>query len=150
MPHIGVLMNTSESEPTAQKFLAVWRAALQELGWVDGRNVKADIRWGSGDPEWYRSYPAELVALSPNAILAVTTAAFVALQKTSRTVPIVFVVVDPVGSGLVSSMARPGGNATGFTVPWLVAGPDDPTIQGYPIATRSRREHQLGEAVGPT
>jgi len=99
---------------------------------VDGRNVKADIRWGSGDPEWYRSYAAELVALSPNAILAVTTAAVVALQKTSRTVPIVFVVVDPVGSGLVSSMARPGGNATGFTVPWLVAGPDDPTSKVTP------------------
>ena len=90
---------------------------LQQLGWIDGRNARIDIRWGAGDAERYRTYAAELVALAPDVILAATSAAVLALKRTTPIVPIVFVgVIDPVGSGLVASLARPGGNATGFTL----------------------------------
>jgi putative ABC transport system substrate-binding protein len=85
------------------------------LGWTEGRNVRIDIRWGAGDSERARRFAAELVALAPNVILAVASTAVAALQAT-RTIPIVFLaVIDPVGAGFVESMARPGGNATGFT-----------------------------------
>jgi putative ABC transport system substrate-binding protein len=114
---IGMLMNLSESESRSQRRVAAFRQGLQELGWVEGRNVRIDARWGAGDPDGYRRYAAELVALAPGAILAVSTPAVVALKQASRTVPIVFVgVIDPVGSGLIASLARPGGNATGFTI----------------------------------
>src|SRR5436190_586131 len=93
------------------------RQRLQELGWVDGRNAGIDIRWGAGDDALYRRYATELVARAPDVILAATTATVLALKRTTPIVPIVFVgVVDPVGSGLVASLARPGGNATGFTL----------------------------------
>jgi ABC-type uncharacterized transport system substrate-binding protein len=88
---------------------------LRELGWTDGRNVRIDYRWGLGDSDRLRRYAAELVALAPDAILAGGNPALVALQQATRTVPIVFAnIVDPVGSGYVASLARPGGNATGF------------------------------------
>jgi putative ABC transport system substrate-binding protein len=88
---------------------------LQELGWTDGRNVRIDTRWGAGDAELIRRYAVELVALSPDIILA-SGAGMYALQQVTREVPIVFVLVpDPVGAGIVLSLARPGGNATGFT-----------------------------------
>jgi putative tryptophan/tyrosine transport system substrate-binding protein len=88
---------------------------LQEAGWVDGRNVKIETRWGAGNTDRYRQYAAELVALAPDVILTATTPAVVALQEATRTVPIVFAgVIDPLGSGLVASLARPGGNVTGF------------------------------------
>jgi putative ABC transport system substrate-binding protein len=87
------------------------------LGWTDGRNVRIDYRWGTGDPDRYRRYAAELVALAPDAILAGSGATMPALLQATRTVPMVFVlVVDPVGAGYVASLARPGGNATGFTM----------------------------------
>jgi putative ABC transport system substrate-binding protein len=114
---IGMFMNLSESDSRSQRRVAAFRQGLQELGWVEGRNVRIDARWGAGDPDRYRRYAAELVALAPGAILAVSTPAVVALKQASRTVPIVFVgVIDPVGSGLIASLARPGGNATGFTI----------------------------------
>jgi putative ABC transport system substrate-binding protein len=114
---IGVLMNLSEDDTPGQRFAMAFRQGLKELGWEDGRNVRIDVRWGAGDRERYRRYAVELVTLAPDVILAATTDTVVALQETSRTVPIVFVgVVDPVGSGLIASMARPRGNATGFTV----------------------------------
>ena len=114
---IGVLTNLSESDPAGQRFVAAFRQGLQDLGWVDGGKARIDVRWGAGDRERYRKYAAELVAIAPDAILAATTETVVALQQASRTVPIVFVgIIDPVGSGLVASMARPSGNATGFTV----------------------------------
>ena len=89
---------------------------LQRLGWTDGRNVRIDIRWGGPvDMDRYRKYAAELVALGPDVILATTTAATVALQQATRTLPIVFtMVVDPVGADIVESLPRPGGNTTGF------------------------------------
>ncbi len=114
---IGVLMNVSENHPTGQPYVALFRQRLQELGWVDSHKARIDIRWAAGEAGRYREYAAELVALAPDAVLAATTGAVVALQQASRTVPIVFVnVIDPVGSGLVATMARPGGSATGFTL----------------------------------
>ena len=90
---------------------------LQQLGWTDGRNVRIDYRWAAGDADRFRRYAAELVALAPDIILAATSPAVVALQPFSRTLPVVFVsVIDPVGAGFVASLARPGGNVTGFTL----------------------------------
>ena len=114
---IGVLVNLSEADPAGQQFIAGFRQALQESGWVDSRNARIDMRWGAGHRERYRKYAIELAALAPDVVFAATTDAVVAVQEASRTVPIVFVgVIDPVGSGLIASMARPGGNATGFTI----------------------------------
>jgi putative ABC transport system substrate-binding protein len=114
---IGVLMNLAENDPEGQPRIAALLQRLQELGWADGRNVRIYTRWGAGDVERYRRYAAELVALAPDAILAVTTPAAAAIRHASQTIPIVSVgVVDPVGSGLVATLARPGGNITGFTL----------------------------------
>ena len=97
-------------------FVAGFRQALRELGWEDGRNVRIDMRWGAGNRENYRKYAAEFAALAPDVIFAATTDAVVSVQQASPNVPVVFVgAIDPVGSGLITSMARPGGNATGFT-----------------------------------
>jgi ABC-type uncharacterized transport system substrate-binding protein len=88
---------------------------LSELGWTVGRNLRIDYRWGAGDPDRYRQYAAELLALAPDVILANSSAALASLLQATRTVPIVFTTVaDPVGAGYVESLARPGGNATGF------------------------------------
>jgi putative ABC transport system substrate-binding protein len=112
---IGVLIHLSESQPAGRRYVAAFRQGLKELGWTDGDNVRIDVRWIAGDPERLRSYAAELVALDPDVVLASYTPGVLALQRTSRSVPIVFVgVIDAVGSSLVKSLARPGGNATGF------------------------------------
>jgi putative tryptophan/tyrosine transport system substrate-binding protein len=98
-----------------QARLAAFLQGLQQLGWTDGRNVRIDTRWAVGDADRGRKYAAELVALAPDVILAAGTAAVGPLLQATRTVPIVFVIVlDPVGAGFVDSLARPGGNATGF------------------------------------
>jgi ABC-type uncharacterized transport system substrate-binding protein len=90
---------------------------LQDLGWTDGRNVRIETRWGASDPERNRRYAAELVALAPDVILAAGTPVLVALQRESRSIPIVFAsIVDPVGAGFAERLSRPGGNATGFTL----------------------------------
>ena len=117
MQRIGVLINVAENDPAGQRRIAAFLQRLQELDWVEGRNLRIDMRWGAGDSDRYRRYAAELVALTPAAIFAVTTPAVAPLLHASRTVPIVFVsVVDPVGSGLVATLAQPGGNATGFSL----------------------------------
>ena len=114
--HIGVLMTTTAADPEAQARLAAFLQGLQQLGWIEGRNVRIDIRWGGGDAENIRRYAAELVALAPDVILATGSATVGPLLQATRTVPIVFAYVpDPVGAGFVDSLARPGGNATGFT-----------------------------------
>ena len=114
---VGVLMSLAADDPESSARLTAFVRGLQELGWSDGRNVRIDIRWGAGDAEDFRKYAAELVALAPDIILAVSTPSTAALQHATRSVPIVFVqVIDPVGSGFVETLARPGGNATGFTV----------------------------------
>jgi putative ABC transport system substrate-binding protein len=117
MRRIGVLMSFSADDATAQARLTVFMETLQQLGWMNGRNVRIDIRWSESEPERTRRYAAELVAFMPDVILASTTPGVTALQQANRTVPIVFLqVADPVGAGLVASLAKPGGNATGFTL----------------------------------
>jgi putative ABC transport system substrate-binding protein len=116
MRRIGVLSTLAADDPQATARLAAFLQGLQQMGWTDGRNVRIDHRWGAGDADRVRRYAAELVALAPDVILAEGTSTVGPLLQTSRTVPIVFVtVVDPVGGGFVASLARPGGNATGFT-----------------------------------
>ena len=113
---IGVQMNLAADDQEGQARIAAFQQGLQELGWSVGRNLRIDYRWGGGGDR-FRKNAAELVALAPDVILAVTSTVTAALQRESRAVPIVFVsTIDPVGNGLVGSLARPGGNATGFTV----------------------------------
>jgi putative ABC transport system substrate-binding protein len=114
MRRIGVLMNTVP-DTDSQASLAAFLQVLQQLGWTDGRNVRIEIRWAGGNAADTRKYAAELVALAPDVIFATGTVAMGPFLQATRTVPIVFVnVADPVGAGFVDSMARPGGNATGF------------------------------------
>jgi putative ABC transport system substrate-binding protein len=113
---VGVLMNLAEDSAEGQARLAAFLQALQELGWTGGRNVQIDKRWGEGDPDRYRQYAAELINREPDVVLTSGGSAVLALQRATRTVPIVFVTVtDPVGGGLVASLSQPGGNTTGFT-----------------------------------
>jgi putative ABC transport system substrate-binding protein len=112
---VGALFPFPESDPTTQSFVAALAQALARLGWVEGKNVRIDYRFAANDPARIRSYATELVRLSPDAILAVTPPAVLALQQQTHTIAIVFLfVLDPVGQGLVQSLARPGGNMTGF------------------------------------
>jgi putative ABC transport system substrate-binding protein len=116
MRRIAVLMNLAEDDREGLARLAAFKQALQELGWVDGRNVRFDIRWGAGNDERYRMLAKELVALSPDVILGAAGSTVPALLRATRIVPIVFTQTpDPVGAGFLESLARPGGNATGFT-----------------------------------
>jgi putative ABC transport system substrate-binding protein len=116
MRRIGVLMHLAATDGEGQARFTAFQQRLQQLGWADGRNARIDTRWGANDAD-RRRYAAELVVLTPDVILASTTLAMVALQQATRTVPIVFAnVADPVGAGFVQSLARPGGNATGFMV----------------------------------
>ena len=116
MRRIGVIMILAADDPEGQARLAAFAQGLQELGWTVGRNIQIDYRWGAGDADRTHRYAAELVALAPDVILASGTSTVAPLQRVTRTVPIVFAnVVDPMGAGFVASLARPGGNATGFT-----------------------------------
>ena len=115
MRRIGVLMNLTADDPEAPGRVAAFAQGLGELGWTIGRNVRIDYRWGANDPDRGRRYADELIALAPDTILASGILSATPLQRITRTLPIVFVnVTDPVGAGLVASLARPGGNATGF------------------------------------
>jgi putative ABC transport system substrate-binding protein len=124
---IGILMNLAADDPSGQARVAAFLQGLQEAGWAVGRNVQIDIRWGMGDAERIRKNVTETVALTPDAILTTAFPIVVALQQATRAVPIVFAgLIDPVGAGLVASLARPGGNTTGFagfeygmSVKWL-------------------------------
>jgi putative ABC transport system substrate-binding protein len=118
MRRVGVLESRAADDREGQARLAVFLQGLRELGWTEGRNVRIDYRWSAAaNADRYRTYAAELVALAPDVILASASVGVAALQQTTRTVPIVFVnVIDPVGAGFVASLARPGGNATGFTL----------------------------------
>jgi putative ABC transport system substrate-binding protein len=113
---IGVLMNLASGDPEGQDRVAAFMQGLQDAGWAVGRNVRIDYRWGAGDPNLFRKYAAELVALAPDVILAASGAPLPFLLEATRSIPIVFAqTADPVGSGYVASLAKPGGNATGFT-----------------------------------
>lgn len=108
-------MNFHADEAEGQARLMAFTQGLRKLGWTDGNNLHLDIRWAADEPDLYRQYAAELVALAPDVILAAASPSVAALQRVNRTVPIVFAsVIDPVGAGFVTSLARPGGNATGF------------------------------------
>src|SRR5262249_24952630 len=114
---IGVLQPSAADDPEGLGRVTAFAQGLQQFGWTDGRNVRIEYRWGVGDLDRFRRYAAELVALAPDVILASGSPAIMSLQQLTRTVPIVFVnVVDPVGAGFVESLARPGGNATGFVL----------------------------------
>src|SRR4249919_1441630 len=117
MGRIGVFFaGLDRGDPEVTARVAAFQQALAGLGWIGGGNVRIDYRWGGGDADLRRKYAAELVALGPDVILAVGSPSITPLLQASGTVPIVFVnVVDPVGSGYVASLARPGGNITGFT-----------------------------------
>jgi putative tryptophan/tyrosine transport system substrate-binding protein len=115
MRRIGVLMNIAAYDPNAQDNVATFVHMLQQLGWTEGRNLRIDIRWAEGDAAEIRRHAADLVALAPDVIVSTGTAGMGPLLQATRTLPIVFAnVADPVGAGFIDSMARPGGNATGF------------------------------------
>ena len=116
MRRIGVLMSFAESDPGAQARVAAFRKGLQELGWAEGRNIHIDVRWAASDAALMQRFAKELVALQPDLILSHNTPTTATLLQQTRTIPIVFAVVsDPVGSGFVESLPRPGGNVTGWT-----------------------------------
>jgi putative ABC transport system substrate-binding protein len=110
-------MSTAANDPEGQARITEFRQALQRLGWTEGQSVQIDVRWAGGDAALDRKFAAELVALAPNVILATASQTVAALQAATQTVPIVFAhAADPVGGGFVNSLARPGGNATGFVL----------------------------------
>jgi putative tryptophan/tyrosine transport system substrate-binding protein len=113
---IGVLTFSAESDPEGQSSVAAFREELRKFGWTEGRNIAIDIRWAAADLELMKRFAQELATLQPDLILTSSTPAAAVMLQQTRTIPIVFVIVaDPVGSGFVKSLPRPGGNATGFT-----------------------------------
>jgi ABC-type uncharacterized transport system substrate-binding protein len=113
---VGVLSPSLENDPGAQARVMAFVQALGRFGWVEGKNIRIDYRFAAGDPTLFKTYAAELVGLSPDVILANSSSAVAALRQQTRTIPVVFTpVADPVGQGFVQSLARPGGNLTGFT-----------------------------------
>jgi len=116
MRHVAVLLYLKQNDPESQNYLTAFREGLQKAGWLVGRNLEIEYRWTGGDPQLTRKYAAELVALKPEVILTAGGAQVGPLQEVTRSIPIVFVqVADAVGAGFVNSLAKPGGNATGFT-----------------------------------
>jgi len=116
IPRVGVLIHWPEKDPFAQASVTVFAQAMGRFGWVERKNIRIEHRFAAGNPSLYKTYASELVGLAPDAILASTPLAVAALRDQTRTIPIVFVLVaDPVGLGVVQSLARPGGNITGFS-----------------------------------
>ena len=116
MRHVGVHLGFKEGDPEAQPLLVAFQQGLQELGWIDGRNIWLDYRWATADPNRVRALATELVQSAPDAIVVNSTPAVRVLQQATHTVPIVFVAIaDPVRTGVVLSLAHPGGNITGLT-----------------------------------
>src|SRR5262245_38327134 len=115
-PHVGVLVPFAESDRQGQARVTAFRQGMSQFGWAEGRNIQFDYRWSGGEADRARGYAAELVALAPAAIVANGTPLVAALQRETRDVPIVFTgVSDPIDAGFIQSLARPGGNITGFT-----------------------------------
>lgn len=115
MRRIGVLIANAESDPQNVEGVAAFKTALGELGWIDGRNIRIDYRFAAADVDRMQTFAKELVGLQPDLLMGQTTAVIAALHRETRTIPIVFIIVsDPVGSGFVESLPRPGGNITGF------------------------------------
>jgi putative ABC transport system substrate-binding protein len=116
MRRLGALIAFPENDPFTRAIMTAFADALGRFGWAEGKNIRIDNRFAAGDPTLFKTYAAELVGLAPDAILASTAPAVRALREQTRTIPIVFVFVpDPVGQGFVQSLARPGGNITGFS-----------------------------------
>src|SRR5439155_2931807 len=117
MRRVGVLLALVDSDPEVQPRIATFQRELENLGWTEGRNIQIEYRWASGDAERFPIVAAELVATSPDVLVAHTSPSAEALARATRTIPIIFgMVSDPIGSGLVTSLAEPGRNATGFTI----------------------------------
>ena len=117
MRRLGLLLNLSESDVEAQRLVKSFREGLAQLGWADGRNLRIDYRWTDGDVGRIKTFAKELVDLLPDIVVGYATPSVAALQQETRSIPIVFLsVTDPVGQGLVTSLANPGGNITGFAV----------------------------------
>jgi putative ABC transport system substrate-binding protein len=132
---IGVLMNLASDDAEGQARLAAFHQGLQQLGWTVGGNVQIDYRWGAGNADHIRKFAAELVALAPDVILSAGSPSVAAFQQATRTVPVVFVtVVDPVSSGFVDSLARPGGN-----IPVSLCGNTASAENGWSCSKRSHR-----------
>src|SRR5262245_56250099 len=116
MPRVGALFGTAENDPEGRNRIDAFRQGLEKLGWTPGKNLRIEARWAGGDLERLKAQAAELVHLKPDVLLAGATTSLVALQQATRDIPIVFAQVTyPVGAGFVASLARPGGNITGFT-----------------------------------
>ena len=149
MRRIAVLSGAVETDLEIQARNVAFRQALQQLGWTDQQNVQIDYRWVSSDNDHIRRVVAELVALTPDVILATGSPNVGALHKATRTVPIVFVgVIDPVGAGIVDSLARPAGNLTGFT--WFEYGVSGKWVELLKeIAPRVRRAAVLRDPASP-
>jgi putative ABC transport system substrate-binding protein len=152
MRRIGVLTPWASNDAEAQDRVKAFTQALQRLGWIDGQNARIDYRWGDGNANTTRKYAAELVALAPDVILALSSGAVAPLLDATRTIPIVFAgVVDPVAAGYVESLSRPGGNLTGFTLyeysiggKWL-----ELLKEVAPRVTRAAVLRDAGIAAGP-
>jgi len=113
---VGILINTEAEEPEGQSYVAAFQQSMQEAGWSVGRNLRIDLRWSGNEAERRRRHAQELAALSPDVMVAASNPVVQAMRQATRTVPIVFAQsIDPVGSGLIESLSRPGGNVTGFT-----------------------------------
>jgi len=170
MRRVGVMVIHAEGDSEGLARIGVFRKQMSELGWTEGRNVQVDYRWGTGVPARAQAAAAELVALAPDVILANGTTATAALQKSTRSIPVVFVVVtDPVGAGFVKSQARPGANITGFSTfeleiggKWLellreaspgltrAAGVLDPAFAGFAAVWRGLEEQALKLGISVT
>ena len=128
---IGVLMAYAQNDREYQSYLAAFREELQKLGWTEGRNVQIDYRWAALDPELMRRFARELIALQPDVILSSSSPTTASLLQETRSIPIIFAnIADPVGSGLVASLSRPGGNATGFMLAHPFEGADNASVAG--------------------
>jgi putative tryptophan/tyrosine transport system substrate-binding protein len=152
MRRIGVLTPWASNDAEAQDRVTALVQTLQQLGWADGQNVRIDYRWGDGKADITRKYATELVALAPDVILALSSAAVAPLLEVSRTVPIVFAgVADPVAAGYVESLSRPGGNVTGFTVyEYSIGGKWLELLKEIsPRVTRAAVLREAGIAAGP-
>lgn len=115
MRRVGMLSLLAETDPQRQTWTSAFRQRLNELGWIEGRNIHVDYRWAAGSVDRVQLFAKELIALNPDVLVSVTTPATAALQRETKTIPIIFTdVSDPVGSGFVASLANPGGNITGF------------------------------------
>jgi putative ABC transport system substrate-binding protein len=113
---IGLLMGIAENDPEGHARIAAFRQGLRELGWTEGYTIRIDFRWAADDANLMQRYAAELVGMAPDVIVALAAPGLAALQRETRSIPIVFVqVTDPVGGGFVASLSKPGGNTTGFT-----------------------------------